>query len=100
MDFNLTDDQKNVREAVLKLCSDFTDDYWLDCDANAKFPIEFHTAMAEAGWLGIAMDESVGGSGLGITEAAIMMQAVSESGGGMTAASSIHGPVFSMQPVQ
>ncbi len=100
MDFNLTDDQKNVREAVLKLCSDFTDDYWLDCDANAKFPIEFHTAMAEAGWLGIAMDESVGGSGLGITEAAIMMQAVSESGGGMAAASSIHGPVFSMQPVQ
>lgn len=55
--------------------------------------------MAAAGWLGIAMDESVGGAGLGITEAAIMMQAVAESGGGMTAASSIHGPVFSMEPV-
>lgn len=55
--------------------------------------------MAEAGWLGIAMPEAVGGSGLGITEAAIMMQAVAESGGGMGAASSIHGPVFSMQPV-
>ncbi len=55
--------------------------------------------MAEAGWLGIAMPESVGGAGLGITEAAIMMQAVAESGGGMTAASSIHGPVFSLEPI-
>ena len=63
------------------------------------FPHDFHKSMAEAGWLGIAMPEDVGGAGLGITEAAIMMQAVAESGGGMTAASSIHGPVFSMQPV-
>jgi acyl-CoA dehydrogenase len=55
--------------------------------------------MAEAGWLGLAMPEAVGGAGLGITEAAIMMTAVAESGGGMAAASSIHGPVFSMQPV-
>ncbi len=45
------------------------------------------------------MPESVGGAGLGITEAAIMMTAVAESGGGMAAASSIHGPVFSLQPV-
>src|SRR5438270_836605 len=55
--------------------------------------------MAESGWLGVAMPEAVGGAGLGITEAAIMVLAVAESGGGMTAASSIHGPVFSMQPV-
>jgi len=55
--------------------------------------------MAEAGWLGIAMPESVGGAGLGITEAAIMMQAVAEAGGGMAAASSIHGPVFSLEPI-
>ena len=55
--------------------------------------------MADAGWLGVAMPEAVGGAGLGITEAAIMMQAVAESGGGMTAASSIHLPVFGMQPV-
>ena len=55
--------------------------------------------MAEAGWLGVAMPESVGGAGLGITEAAIMMQAVAEAGGGMTAASTIHGPVFSLEPI-
>jgi acyl-CoA dehydrogenase len=95
----LSPEQIEIREAVLKVCSQFDDDYWLECDRSGAFPRDFHQTMAQAGWLGIAMSESVGGAGLGITEAAIMMQAVAESGGGMTAASSIHGPVFSMQPV-
>ena len=99
MDFSLTQDQQNIREAVLKHCSPFTDEYWLARDRDGAYPHEFHKSMAEAGWLGIAMPESVGGAGLGITEAAIMMQAVAESGGGMTAASSIHGPVFSLEPI-
>lgn len=99
MDFSLTEDQQNIRDAVLKHCSQFSDDYWLERDREGVFPADFHKAMADAGWLGIAMPESVGGAGLGITEAAIMMQAVSESGGGMTAASSIHGPVFSLEPI-
>lgn len=99
MDFNLTEDQRNIREAVLKICSQFGDDYWLERDADGEFPLEFYATMAEAGWLGIAMPESVGGAGLGITEAAIMMQAVSESGGGMTASSAIHGPIFGLEPV-
>ncbi|MDE2411394.1 MAG: acyl-CoA/acyl-ACP dehydrogenase, partial [Sphingomonadales bacterium] len=99
MDFNFTDDQQNIREAVLKQCSQFTDDYWLEKDRTGEWPVEFHKAMAEAGWLGIAMPESVGGAGLGITEAAIMLQAVAESGGGFAAASSIHGPVFGLEPV-
>ncbi len=100
MEFSLTQDQQEIRDAVLKLCARFGDDYWLERDRDGVFPTEFHRAMAEAGWLGVAMPEAVGGAGLGITEAAIMMQAVAESGGGMTAASSIHGPVFSMQPVE
>jgi acyl-CoA dehydrogenase len=100
VEFSLTQDQQEIREAVLKLCARFGDDYWLERDHDGVFPGDFHHAMAEAGWLGIAMPEAVGGAGLGITEAAIMMQAVAESGGGMTAASSIHGPVFSMQPVE
>jgi acyl-CoA dehydrogenase len=99
VDFSLTEDQQNIREAVLKHCSPFTDDYWLDRDRSGEYPHDFHKAMAEAGWLGIAMPESVGGAGLGITEAAVMMQAVAESGGGMTAASAIHGPVFGLEPV-
>jgi acyl-CoA dehydrogenase len=99
VDFSLTSDQENIRESVLKQCSRFSDEYWLERDRDGVFPHEFLASMADAGWLGVAMPEAVGGAGLGITEAAIMMQAVAEAGGGMTAASSIHGPVFSMQPV-
>nr|WP_086492968.1 acyl-CoA dehydrogenase family protein [Novosphingobium panipatense] len=99
MDFAFTDDQQNIREAVLKHCSQFSDEYWLEKDRSGEFPTEFHKSMADAGWLGVAMPESVGGAGLGITEAAVMMQAVAESGGGMSAASSIHLPVFGLEPV-
>jgi acyl-CoA dehydrogenase len=99
VDFELSEDQRTIRNAVLKHCSRFPDDYWLERDHDGVFPSDFHQSMAEAGWLGLAMPEEVGGAGLGITEAAILMTAVAESGGGMAAASSIHGPVFSMQPV-
>ena len=99
MDFAFNEDQQSIREAVLKLCGQFGDDYWLEHDRSGEWPVEFHTAFAEAGWLGIAMPESVGGAGLGITEAAIMMQAVAESGAGLSGASAIHGPVFGLEPV-
>jgi acyl-CoA dehydrogenase len=99
VNFDFTEDQNNIREAVLKHCSQFGDDYWLDHDRSGEYPTQFHKSMADAGWLGIAMPEAVGGAGLGITEAAVMMQAVAESGGGMSAASSIHGPVFGLEPV-
>jgi acyl-CoA dehydrogenase len=98
VDFSFTEDQQTIRDAVLKHCSRFPDDYWLERDNDGVFPVGFHQSMAEAGWLGLSMPEAVGGAGLGITEAAIMMQAVAESGGGIAAASSIHGPVFSLQP--
>ena len=99
MDFDLSEDQANIREAVLKHCARFTDDYWLDRDRDAVFPHDFYNSMVEAGWLGIAMPTGYGGSGLGISEAAVMMQAVAESGAGMTGASAIHMPVFSLQPI-
>jgi acyl-CoA dehydrogenase len=99
LDFSFSPDQQTIRDAVMAICGQFSDDYWLERDADGEFPVAFQKAMAEAGWLGIAMPEAVGGAGLGITEAAIMMQAVAEAGGGMSAASSIHGPVFSMEPV-
>lgn len=99
MDFALTDDQQNIRDAVLKHCSQFSAEYWLERDREGVFPQDFFDSMAEAGWIGIAMPAEFGGSGLGITEAAVMMQAVAESGAGMTGASSIHLPVFGMQPV-
>ena len=99
MDFALTEDQQNIRDAVLKHCSQFSDDYWLEKDREGTFPQDFYQSMVDGGWLGIAMPEKFGGSSLGITDAAVMMQAVAESGAGMSGASSIHMPVFSLQPI-
>lgn len=99
MDFAFTPDQQNIREAILKHCARFTDDYWLEQDHKAEFPEEFYRSLADAGWLGIAMPEAFGGSGLGITEAAIMMQAIAESGAGMSGASAVHINIFGLEPV-
>src|SRR3977135_974042 len=75
MTFALTGEQLEIREAVARLCQRFGDDYWLKKDSEGGFPHEFHRAMAEAGWLGVAMPEAYGGSGLGITEGALGMPA-------------------------
>src|SRR5215472_9355280 len=99
MSFSLTQEQKEIRAAVLRLCARFGDDYWLAKDSEGGFPHEFHRAMAEAGWLGIAMPEAYGGSGLGIAEAAVLMQAVAESGAGFSGASAIHMNIFGLHPV-
>ena len=84
MDFSFTEEQQAIRAAIEKVCADFGDEYWLKKDREGGFPHDFHAALAEAGWLGVAMPAEMGGAGLGITEAAIMMQAVAESGGGMS----------------
>ena len=97
--FSFTPEQQHIRGAILKHCTQFPDSYWLERDRDAIFPHEFFGSMAEGGWLGIAMPTQYAGSGLGITEAAIMMQAVAEADGGMAAASGIHGPVFGLQPI-
>jgi acyl-CoA dehydrogenase len=99
MSFALTTEQQEIRTAVARLCTRFDDEYWLNKDTEGGFPLEFHQAMAEAGWLGIAMPETYGGSGLGITEAAILMQAVAESGAGFSGASAIHMNIFGLHPV-
>ncbi len=94
MDFQLTEQQVAIDDAVRKVCADFDDTYWTECDENARFPEEYYRAMADGGWLGITMPEELGGSGLGVTEAAVMMQAVTSSGGGYSAASAIHINMF------
>ena len=99
MNFALTPDQLEIREAVARLCEQFGDDYWLKKDTEGGFPHEFHQAMAEAGWLGVAMPEEYGGSGLGITEAALVMQAVAQSGAGFSGASAVHMNIFGLHPV-
>jgi len=99
MDFSLTDDQQAIVAAIEKICADFGDDYWLKKDREGGFPHDFHATLAKAGWLGVAMPPEVGGAGLGITEAALMMQTIAASGGGMAAASSVHMNIFGLHPV-
>src|SRR5450830_1373800 len=99
MDFEFSPDQMQLRDAVLDLCSQFDGQYWLRKDRDGGFPEEFYRAIADAGWLGIAMPEEYGGAGLGITEAAIILGTVAQSGAGMSGASSIHMNIFGLQPV-
>jgi acyl-CoA dehydrogenase len=99
MDFSLSPVQEQIRVEVRKLCSQFDDNFWLEKDRSGDFPHELHAALAAAGWLGIAMQEEYGGAGLGITEAALMMQGIAESGAAMTGASAVHMNIFGLQPV-
>jgi acyl-CoA dehydrogenase len=98
MNFELSEDQENIRSAITRLCTPFGPDYWLKKDQEGGFPYDFHSAIAKAGWLGIAMPEPYGGAGLGITEAGIMMQAISATGAGLSGASSVHMNIFGLHP--
>lgn len=99
MDFSLTPEQAAIRESITALCAAFDDQYWLDRDRSGEFPHELHGALSRHGWLGICIPEQYGGSGLGITEAALMMQAISESGAGLSGASAVHMNIFGLNPV-
>jgi len=99
MDFSLTQDQAQIRDAVARICAGFGEDYWLARDRDGHFPHDFHAALAVSGWLGVAMPEAFGGAGLGITEAAVVMQAVSASGAGFSGASAVHMNIFGLNPV-
>ncbi len=96
---SLSDPNEELRAAVGRIVDRFTAEYWRDHDAGSTFPMAFAQAMAEGGWLGIAMSEAHGGAGLGITEAAVMMERVAHSPGAMAAASSIHINIFGLHPV-
>jgi len=99
MNFDLTETQAQIRDLVGRICADFDDSYWLARDRDAAFPEDFYRAIADAGLLGVAMPEAYGGSGLGISEAAVMMRAIAESGACMAGASSVHMNIFGLQPV-
>ena len=99
MDFSITSDQESIREAVSRVCARFDDAYWLQRDNEGGFPQEFFDAIAADGWLGICIPEAYGGSGLGITEAALMTSTIAQSGAGMSGASAVHMNIFGLNPV-
>jgi len=99
MDFTLSELQQTLRAEVLALSRSFGYDYWLRKDGSEEYPWEFVRAFAERGWLGTIIPEAYGGAGLGLTEAALLLHAVCESGAGLSGASAIHFYVFPLSPV-
>jgi acyl-CoA dehydrogenase len=99
MDFRLTDAQRQIREGVERICARFPDSYWLERDRDGGFPADFHAALAADGWLGICLPSEYGGAGLGLVEAAIMMQTIARSGAGFSGASAVHMNIFGLSPV-
>ena len=99
MDFLVTQQQRDVRDLAEHICDAFDESYWLAKDESGEFPEEFYRAVADAGLLGVAMPEEYGGSGLGIAEAAVLMQTIAGSGACMSGASSIHMNIFGLNPV-
>jgi acyl-CoA dehydrogenase len=93
------DPHQELREGVRRICADFPDEYWRECDAAHEFPWKFYDAFAAAGWIGIAIPEEHGGGGAGITEASIMLEEIAASGACLNGCSSIHLSVFGMNPV-
>jgi acyl-CoA dehydrogenase len=99
MDFEVDDTHEAIREGVRKVCSKFDDAYWRRCDEEHEFPWDFYEAMAQGGWIGIAIPEEYGGGGQGITAASIILEEVAASGAAMNGCSAIHLSIFGMNPV-
>ncbi|WP_175166205.1 acyl-CoA dehydrogenase family protein [Paraburkholderia fynbosensis] len=95
----MTPDHAALKEAVQAVCDQFDDHYWAELDRTHTFPHEFCRAIADGGWLGIAMPTEYGGAGLGVTEAAIMMQTVGASAGVFAACSAIHINIFGLHSI-
>ena len=99
MEFADTTEHQLIRDSVRRICADYPDDYWAGKDEAHEFPWEFYGAMAQAGFVGIAIPEAYGGSGQGITEASIVLEEVAASGAAMNGCSSLHLSIFGMHPV-
>jgi acyl-CoA dehydrogenase len=94
-----TPERAAIRDAIRTICDRFGDEYWGACDREHRFPTDFADAIAAGGWLGIAMPEAYGGSGLGVGEAAVMMQEIGHSAGAFAACSTVHINIFGLHSI-
>jgi acyl-CoA dehydrogenase len=93
MDFNLTQEQLQIREEIRKVCKEFPDAYWREIDSEKKYPEAFVRKLSELGWLAALIPEEYGGTGLGITEASIILEEINHSGG---VATTCHAQMYTM----
>ena len=76
----MTDEYADIREQVQKLCAQYPGEYWRDLDIKREYPTAFVKALTEAGYLSVLIPEEFGGSGLGISAAAAIMEEIQKSG--------------------
>jgi len=95
----LTDEQREIRDSAAALARTFDADYWLERDEKGLYPWELVRAFAARDWLGIAIPEEYGGSGLGVTEGALLLREVAASGAGLSGAAALHHYVFPAAPI-
>ncbi len=92
----LTAEQRQIRDAVREVCSDYPGEYWRNLDEVQGYPTEFVRALTQGGWLAALIPEQYGGSGLGILEASLIMEAINASGGN---AAACHAQMYIMDVV-
>lgn len=93
MAYALTDLQSDIRDGVREVCSRFDLEYWRQSHEDGTYPTEFVKAMSDAGWLAALIPEEYGGSGLGFTEGAIILEEVNRSGGN---ANQVHAQMYTL----
>ncbi|HYA29543.1 MAG TPA: acyl-CoA dehydrogenase family protein, partial [Acidobacteriota bacterium] len=93
MDFNLTSEQQQIRDEIRKVCKEFPDAYWREIDSKKAYPETFVQKLSQLGWLAALIPEEFGGTGLGITEASIILEEINHSGGVATAC---HAQMYTM----
>src|SRR3970040_2823330 len=99
MDFAFTEQQEMIRKEVSALARSFSLDYWLEKDRKAEYPVEFIEAFRKNGWLGIVIPEEYGGSGLGVTEASVLLHEICAAGAGTGGARPRHFSALSAYPL-
>lgn len=92
-DSELAEDYREIRDAVRALCAGFPPEYHRKIDEDRAYPEAFVDALTEAGWLAALIPEEYGGSGLGLTEASVIMEEINRTGGNSGAC---HGQLYNM----
>ena len=88
-----TESHGDIRDAVRDLCKAFPDEYFRRMEAARSYPEEFVQALTRAGWLAALIPQQYGGSGLGLTEASVIMEEINRCGGNSAAC---HGQMYNM----
>src|SRR5882672_11136701 len=96
MDFRVPEEHTAIRAAVRELCAAYPDAYWRELDRRRGYPTEFVKALTRAGWLGALIPPQYGGAGLGIAEAAIILEEINHTGGN---AATAHAQMYIMGTV-